>query len=178
MSGTAPARGAPVTEGRGPAAPTSTKPPVPIEGLAIHGDREQQHPREARETMGATATPCAKDHDPSKASSSSPASIGPLLEPEGPRGAVAGGGPEGGMEARERIRRFISETFFVDGFADDESFLGSGIVDSLGMMQLIAFLERDLDVMVEDAELVPENLDSVANLVAFVERKRPGIQAA
>jgi acyl carrier protein len=73
---------------------------------------------------------------------------------------------------RERIRRFISDTFFVDAFGDDESFLRSGILDSLGMMQLVAFLDSGLGVKVEDSELVPENLDSVASVVAFVERKQ------
>jgi acyl carrier protein len=73
---------------------------------------------------------------------------------------------------RERIRRFISDTFFVDAFGDDESFLRSGILDSLGMMQLVAFLDSGLGVKVEDSELVPENLDSVASVVAYVARKQ------
>ena len=64
------------------------------------------------------------------------------------------------------------DSFFVDGFADDESFLKSGIIDSLGMMDLVAFLEKEFGVSVTNAELVPENLDSLANLCAFVERKR------
>jgi acyl carrier protein len=79
---------------------------------------------------------------------------------------------------RERIRRFISDTFFVDTFGDDESFLRSGILDSLGMMQLVAFLDSELGVKVEDSELVPENLDSVANVVAYVERKHETANAA
>jgi acyl carrier protein len=76
------------------------------------------------------------------------------------------------MSPGDRIRQFITDSFFVDGFADDESFLRSGIIDSLGMMDLVAFLEKEFGVSVSNAELVPENLDSLARLCAFVERKR------
>jgi acyl carrier protein len=75
------------------------------------------------------------------------------------------------MSPRERIRTFISDTFFVDEFADDDSFLRTGIVDSSGMLELVAFLERTFGLRVGDLELVPENLDSLAAVTAFVERK-------
>jgi len=54
------------------------------------------------------------------------------------------------------------------------SLLDNGIMDSVGVMELVAFLEGELGVEVADDELVPENLDSVDNLVAFVTRKRGG----
>ena len=76
------------------------------------------------------------------------------------------------MSPRERIRSFISENFFVEGFADDASFLREGILDSLGMLELVGFLEREFQLRVAEAELIPENLDSVANVSAFVARKR------
>jgi acyl carrier protein len=84
---------------------------------------------------------------------------------------------EGDMHVRDRVRRFICESFLVDDFADDESFLGAGIVDSLGMMQLVAFLESEFGIAIDDSELVPENLESVVSAAAFVERKRAALAA-
>lgn len=75
----------------------------------------------------------------------------------------------------EQIRTFISDTFFVDEFANDESFLRSGTIDSTGMLELVDFIESTFDIEIEDTELVPENLDSVDNLTAFLARK--GISA-
>jgi acyl carrier protein len=74
----------------------------------------------------------------------------------------------------DAIREFISETFFVDDFANDESFLQSGTIDSTGMLELISFVETNFEIEIDDTELVPENLDSVDNLVAFLARKRAG----
>jgi acyl carrier protein len=71
----------------------------------------------------------------------------------------------------EAIRAFISETFFVDDFTNDESFLRSGTIDSTGMLELISFVETNFDIEIDDEELVPENLDSVDNLVGFLVRK-------
>lgn len=76
------------------------------------------------------------------------------------------------MTTAARIRGFIEGTFFVDGFADDASFLKSGIIDSTGMMELVLFIEEEFGVKIADTELVPRNLDSVAQAAAFVERKQ------
>jgi acyl carrier protein len=73
---------------------------------------------------------------------------------------------------KERIRRFIVDSFFVEDFADDDSFLRRGLIDSTGMMELVAFLEEQFQLSLQDGELVPENLDSLARVTAFVERKQ------
>lgn len=70
------------------------------------------------------------------------------------------------------VRAFISNSFFVDNFQDDDSFLQNGIVDSTGMLELVAFLEDTYQLKVEDRELIPENLDSITNVCRFIERKR------
>ena len=75
---------------------------------------------------------------------------------------------------RQEVRRFIADTFFVDEFADDASFLEQAIIDSTGMLELVLFVETTFGVKVSDEELVPEHLDSVDRVVAFVERKRHG----
>ena len=74
------------------------------------------------------------------------------------------------------IKQFILENYLYtddDTALDrDDSLLGRGIVDSTGMLEIIFFLEEDLGVNVEDHEMIPEYLDSVANLTAFVNAKR------
>lgn len=54
----------------------------------------------------------------------------------------------------------------------DESLLEKGVIDSTGVMELVAFLEDEYQFRVSDDELVPENLDSVRNIVAYVDSKR------
>ncbi len=76
------------------------------------------------------------------------------------------------MNPRHHIRNFIAETFFVADFEDDASFLRTGIIDSMGMAEMVSFLEQTFGIAVADAELVPDNLDSLDRVVAFVERKR------
>lgn len=80
------------------------------------------------------------------------------------------------MAARDKVREYIIENFlFGDGepLADDTmSLLDGGIIDSVGVMELVAFLEQEFGLKVADEDLVPENLDSVANLVRFIDRKR------
>ena len=77
-----------------------------------------------------------------------------------------------GMLVRDQIRRFIQESFLVDDFSDDESFLASGLIDSLGIVQLVSFVEKTYGLKVPDRDLVPDNFDSVAKLAAYVERNR------
>lgn len=75
---------------------------------------------------------------------------------------------------RDRVRGFIAENFYVPdmaALADDQSLVESGIVDSTGILEVLAFLEGTFEIQVEDAEAVPANLDTVANIVAFVGRK-------
>lgn len=76
----------------------------------------------------------------------------------------------------DTIRRFILENYlFTDDVAQlglDDSLLGRGIVDSTGMLEVILFIEEQLGVKVADTEMVPENLDSVNRIAAFVTSKR------
>jgi acyl carrier protein len=83
-------------------------------------------------------------------------------------------------EFSESVRNFIRKNYIFDKrktLADDESLIGSGIVDSTGILELINFLEEKFDVQFEDEELVPENFDSVINITAFLSRKVPGNSA-
>ncbi len=79
-------------------------------------------------------------------------------------------------ELQTQVRTFILENYL---FTDDESALGPdeslldrGIVDSTGMLEIIMFIEDELGVQVADEEMIPENLDSVNRIAAFVSRKK------
>lgn len=78
-------------------------------------------------------------------------------------------------EIREQFKRFMSSNFVLpgdeEGLRDDASLLEEGIIDSTGVLNLVMFIEETFGIEVKDEELVPENLDSVNKLVAFVQRK-------
>jgi acyl carrier protein len=75
----------------------------------------------------------------------------------------------------QQIREFIVTNFLFgqagNAPADDESLLERGIIDSTGVLELVAFLEQQFGISVGDRELLPENLDSVTNAARFVSRK-------
>jgi acyl carrier protein len=75
----------------------------------------------------------------------------------------------------QKIRDFVVESFLLgesnNDLKDTDSFLDNGIVDSTGILELVAFLEEAYDIQVEDEELIPENLDSIANVTAYLHRK-------
>lgn len=78
-------------------------------------------------------------------------------------------------EIKTRLKQFIIDNFLFgddNGFADDTSFLEEGIIDSTGMLELITFLEEEFSIQLDDEELIPENLDSINNLIAFLARKQ------
>jgi acyl carrier protein len=80
------------------------------------------------------------------------------------------------MPIEKEIRNFIVENFLFgvpdDGLKDDDSLLDRRIIDSTGVMEFVAFLEKSYGIQVEDEELVPENLDSIASISAYVHRKQ------
>ncbi len=82
------------------------------------------------------------------------------------------------MSIRAQIRHFIQDSFLVDDFSDDESFLASGLIDSLGIGQLVAFVESTYGIRVPNADLVPDNFDSVSRLAAYVEGRTDRPRAA
>lgn len=78
-------------------------------------------------------------------------------------------------EDRTLIRQFIIENFLFGenpGFADSDSLLDAGILDSTGVLQLVEFLGSAYGVTVLDGEITPANLDSIDCLAAFLERKK------
>jgi acyl carrier protein len=79
-----------------------------------------------------------------------------------------------GMQLKSEIRNFIVENFLYgqeNGLEDDISFLEKGLIDSTGVLELVAFVEERYGISLEDEELIPENLDSINRLSAFVKNK-------
>ena len=80
------------------------------------------------------------------------------------------------QENAQIIRAFIIENFLFsssdNGLKDTDSFLENGVIDSTGVLELISFLEEKYAIQVQDEEIVPENLDSINAVVAFLRRKR------
>ena len=73
------------------------------------------------------------------------------------------------------VTSFIVDNFLFGNAAEAPapatSFMETGLIDSTGVLELVAFVESTYAIKVGDDELVPENLDSVANLAAFVAKK-------
>lgn len=80
------------------------------------------------------------------------------------------------MEIQNQIMAFIAENIlFSDNgypYQASDSFLEKGVVDSMNIMEIVAFIEDQFHVDVEDLDIVPANFDSVKNVAAYVERKK------
>jgi acyl carrier protein len=75
---------------------------------------------------------------------------------------------------RAQIRKFIESNFYVpegETLPDDGSLLDRGVIDSTGVLELIGFLQDEFKIEVKDEEMLPENLDSISKLEAYVNRK-------
>jgi len=84
----------------------------------------------------------------------------------------------GKTEIEEKIRDFVARNILYreEGFphSDDASFLGEGVIDSLGVLELATFVGREFGLKVELNEVTPQNFDSVSRLAAYVRRKQEG----
>ncbi len=80
------------------------------------------------------------------------------------------------------LRQFLADNFILDddgaGLGADESLTETGVLDSMGVLELITFIEENFGVSVPDEDTLPENLDSVSRLVNYVERRLAGVNAA
>ena len=78
-------------------------------------------------------------------------------------------------EIKQNIRQFVVSSFLFGadkGLADNVSFLEEGIIDSTGVLELVAHVEKEFNFKVADTEIIPENFDSIDALAAYVQRKR------
>ena len=81
---------------------------------------------------------------------------------------------------KKNIKEFIVENFL---FGEEEnlngktSFMDNAIIDSTGILELVDYLENDFKITISDDELLPENLDSIDNIVNFLEKKMVAAKA-
>jgi acyl carrier protein len=70
------------------------------------------------------------------------------------------------------VREFVIKNFIFEddgSLTPETSFLDNGIIDSTGVLELIAFVEEAYGIKVKDHEIIPENFDSIRNIASFVE---------
>ena len=87
---------------------------------------------------------------------------------------------EDNQEIRRQVRDYLVSSFYVpvpEALADSASLLKNGIIDETGMLEMVAFLESSFGVKIDDAEIAPQNLDSIARVAAFVCRKKAAAEA-
>lgn len=78
------------------------------------------------------------------------------------------------MSRIDDVKAFVVEHFLFgddDGLKNDTSFLNDGIIDSTGILELVNYLEENFSIQINDNELIPENLDSLNNIDAFLKKK-------
>lgn len=80
------------------------------------------------------------------------------------------------MSLEEKIRTYVLGNYlFTDDqseLANDDSFMDIGIIDSTGILEMIMYIEEEFGVKVNDDEMIPENLDSVNNIMKFIQEKQ------
>ena len=76
----------------------------------------------------------------------------------------------------EMIKHYIQSELVTDKkhatISDGDPLIESGIVDSLGIMKLVGFLEEEVAIQLNDEELIPENFATVAAIVSLVQKKQ------
>lgn len=85
------------------------------------------------------------------------------------------------MDYRTTVKDFLVENFlFGDDIDldDDTSLLEARILDSTGVLELVSFIEQIYDIQVDDEEIIPENLDTLQNIVNYLTRKINGVRSA
>jgi len=79
------------------------------------------------------------------------------------------------QDIKATVRQYILDNFLMGDtgtpFGDEQSFLDHHIIDSTGFIELVTFLETNYSVQIKDEEMVPENLDSLANIDRYISRK-------
>lgn len=77
-------------------------------------------------------------------------------------------------QIKQQITEFITNNFLFDDSIKlglDDSLLETGVIDSTGVLELVAFIEEMYGIKVEDEEIVPENLDSISNITSYISGK-------
>lgn len=83
--------------------------------------------------------------------------------------------PTEGRMDDQKIRNYLAETLLIElgdgGVDEEENLFESGLIDSFGFVQLVAFLEKEFDIKISDDEVLSDSLSSYAKIRSFVEAK-------
>ncbi len=75
---------------------------------------------------------------------------------------------------KQQILEFITTNFLFDDsikLGHEDSLLETGVIDSTGVLELVAFIEETYAIKVEDEDIIPENLDSIQNITLYITQK-------
>jgi acyl carrier protein len=82
----------------------------------------------------------------------------------------------------QTVHDFIVEHFLYGDrsapLGPEDSFLDKGIIDSTGVLELVAYLQKEFSIEVHDAEIIPGNLDSISKLTQYILKKQSGVAHA
>jgi len=85
------------------------------------------------------------------------------------------------MSTKETLRNFILNNYlFTDdasALTDEQSFLDTGIIDSMGVMEIVLFIEQEFSIPIADSDITPENLDSLNSICSLIQSKNPELHA-
>lgn len=99
--------------------------------------------------------------------------MGTSLDP--PSTTSAAGTPATGStnSTARAIKSYIVESFILDDseLGPEDSLIDSGVIDSTGVMEIVAFVEQEFGIEIDDRDSVPENFDSVSRLACYVQAK-------
>ena len=80
------------------------------------------------------------------------------------------------MDIKSEVKKFVMDNFMMgrdeSELGENDSLLDKGIIDSTGVLELVAFIEETYSIAIEDEELIPENLDSLTNLENYITKKK------
>jgi acyl carrier protein len=82
------------------------------------------------------------------------------------------------MEIRSIIKSFLTKQAPKGTtFSDQDNLLTKGVIDSLKMLDLISFMEKQFGITIDEDEMMPDNFESVDSIVSFVQEKRRAVDA-
>lgn len=83
------------------------------------------------------------------------------------------------LSIEETVIQYILENFLFtsdpSSIKNDTSFLERGIIDSTGILEIVGFIEETFGITVEDSELIPDNLDSINKISAYILKKKEAV---
>ncbi len=81
------------------------------------------------------------------------------------------------VKIKKEVRNFIMENFMPEKeLADEDPLLENGVIDSTGILEIVSFIETTYGFVVEDEDLIPDNLDSIGKITAFIQKKLAALE--